>query len=164
MPTASTTNYPPGAKGLATRIAASKAGAWFIINVLAHIDPLILKITRGRWSSLIGQPVLLLKHRGAKSGQSRETALVYALDGDDIILVASKGGATSHPAWFHNLMANHRCDVIAKGRSGTYEANEATGADRDRLWSIALQVYAGYDTYQSRTEGRIIPLLVLRRQ
>jgi deazaflavin-dependent oxidoreductase (nitroreductase family) len=164
MPTPPTrTHYPPGAKGIATRVAASRAGAWFIINVLAKIDPLILKATRGRFSSLVGQPVLLLKHHGAKSGRLRETPLVYALDGDDIVLVGSKGGSTSHPAWYHNLMANHRCEVIAKGRSGTYEVIEATGADRDRLWEIALEVYAGYDTYQSRTDGRIIPVLVLRR-
>jgi deazaflavin-dependent oxidoreductase (nitroreductase family) len=156
-------HYPGGAKGLATRIAASKGGAWFIINVLAKIDPFLLKKSGGRMSSLVGQPVLLLKHRGAKSGQPRETALVYTLDGDDIVLVASKGGSTSHPAWYHNLLASHQCDVIAKGRSGTYDVEEVSGPERDRLWALARAVYAGYDTYQTRTDGRVIPVLVLRR-
>ena len=89
---------------------------------------------------------------------------MFALDGDDIVLIGSKGGSTSHPAWFHNLSKNPRCQVIASGRSGTYLATMATGDDRDRLWAIATRVYAGYDTYQARTEGREIPVMRLRRQ
>jgi deazaflavin-dependent oxidoreductase (nitroreductase family) len=157
------TVYPPGFTGIATRAAASKPGAWVIVNVLSKIDPVILRATKGRFSSLIGQPVLLLKHTGAKSGQPRETPLVYVLDGDDIVLIASKGGATSHPAWYHNLVKNPRCEVVLKGRSGAYDMEEASGAERDRLWLIARNVYAGYDTYQARTDGRVIPVLVLRK-
>ncbi len=158
------TNYPPGLLGVVTRIVASRPGAWFVINISAKIDPPLLKASKGRLSSLPGQSVLLLQHTGAKSAQRRETPLVYALDGDDIILIGSKGGSTSHPAWYHNLVKTPACQVIAHRRSGNYVATTATGTERDRLWNIATKVYAGYDTYQSRTAGREIPVMLLRRQ
>jgi deazaflavin-dependent oxidoreductase (nitroreductase family) len=150
-------------KRLATKLASSRAGSLYIMAVSSKIDPLLLKKTDGRWSTMVGQPVLLLKHTGAKSGEPRETPLVYALDGDNIILIASKGGMPKNPAWYHNLKAHPECDVIAKNRSGRYRVNEASGAERDRLWELALDVYQGYDTYQARTGGRIIPVLVLTR-
>ncbi len=150
-------------KRLATKVASSKLGSLYIITVSSKLDPVLLKKTDGRWSTMIGQPVLLLKHVGAKSGLARETPLVYALDGDNIILIASKGGMPKNPAWYHNLKAQPDCDVIAKNRSGRYRVTEATGAERERLWDIALDVYGGYDIYQARTGGRIIPVLVLSR-
>jgi deazaflavin-dependent oxidoreductase (nitroreductase family) len=150
-------------KRLATKAASSKLGSLYIMAISSKIDPVLLKKTDGRWSTMVGQPVLLVKHTGAKSGEPRETPLVYALDGDNIILIASKGGMPKNPAWYHNLMAHPECDVIAKNRSGRYRVTEATGAERDRLWALALDVYQGYDTYQARTGGRIIPVLVLSR-
>jgi deazaflavin-dependent oxidoreductase (nitroreductase family) len=150
-------------KRLATKLASSKLGSLYIMTVSSKIDPLLLKRTDGRWSTMVGQPVLLLKHTGAKSGAPRETPLVYAVDGDNIILIASKGGMPKNPAWYHNLIAHPECDVIAKNRSGRYRVTEATGAERDRLWELALDVYQGYDTYQARAGGRVIPVLVLSR-
>ncbi len=67
----------------AERIASSKAGAWYFINVSSKLDPWVLKKTDGRVSTVPGAQVLLLQHVGAKSGAERETPLVYALDGDD---------------------------------------------------------------------------------
>lgn len=145
------------------RVASTKAGAWWFVSVTSKVDPWILKRTDGRLSTAIGQPVLLVKHTGAKSGQARETALVYGTDGDTILLVASKGGAPKHPAWYHNLTANPECDVIAKGRSGHYRARELEGEERERAWQIMTDVYRGYDVYQSRTGGRVIPVLALER-
>jgi len=147
---------------LVERIASSKAGAWFFVNVTSKIDPWLLKRTDGRFSSIVGSPVLLLQHVGAKSGADRETPLVYATDGDDIILVASAGGAPSHPAWYHNLVANPACHVIAKDRTGDYVAEELTGDDYDAMWTKALDVYGGYAVYQDRAGERRIPLLRLR--
>lgn len=146
---------------LVEKIASSKAGAWYFINVTAKLDPWLLRKTDGRLSTVIGQPVLLLQHTGAKSGAPRETPLVYATDGDDIILVASYGGATTNPAWYHNLKANPECGVIAKDRTGRYRAEELQGDDYDRMWQVALDVYGGYAVYQERTEGRRIPLFRL---
>jgi len=147
---------------LVERIASSTAGAWFFVNVTSKIDPWLLKRTDGRFSSILGSPVLLLQHVGAKSGADRETPLVYATDGDDIILIASAGGAPSHPAWYHNLVANPACHVIAKDRTGEYVAEELTGDDYDAMWTKALDVYGGYAIYQDRAGDRRIPLLRLR--
>lgn len=145
------------------KLASSKAGAWYFINVTARLDPWLLKRTDGRFSSLPGQPILLLKHTGAKTGAARETPLVYATDGEDIILIASFGGSPNHPAWYHNLRANPSCEVIAHNRSGRYRADELKGADRAAMWEKALDVYGGYEVYQERAEERVIPVLRLRK-
>ena len=146
---------------LAERVAASRFGGWYFIHVVSKLDPWILRRTDGRFSSVPGQPVLLVEHVGAKSGQERETALVYGTDGATILLVASKGGDPKHPAWYHNLKANPECGIIAKGRSGRYVARELQGDERERAWAIVTDVYTGYDTYQARTGGRVIPVLAL---
>ena len=143
------------------RVAASRAGGWYFIHVTSRVDPWLLRRSGGRVSMIPGRPVLLLEHTGAKSGQRRETPLVYAHDGDAILLIASMGGSPRNPAWYHNLKANPECAVIAKGRSGRYRARVLEGAERERAWTIATNVYAGYDTYQQRTEGRVIPVLRL---
>ncbi len=145
------------------RVAASKAGGWYFVNVVSRIDPWILRRTDGRWSTAIGQPVLLVRNKGARSGRLRETALVYGVDGDAILLVASKAGATRNPAWYHNLKANPECEVIARDRSGRYRARELQGEEREHAWEIVTDVYRGYETYQTRTGGRTIPVLRLER-
>lgn len=148
---------------LVERIASSRAGAWFFVNVTARIDPWLLKRSGGRFSTIVGAPVLLLQHVGAKSSKHRETPLVYATDGDDIILIASAGGAPNHPAWYHNLVTNPRCHVIAKDRTGDYIAEEVSGDAYGEMWQKALEVYGGYAVYQERAGDRRIPLLRLRR-
>jgi len=143
-------------------LVASKAGSWVYVNVFNRLDPPLLRLSRGRLSMSIGQPVLLLTHTGAKSGQRRETPLLYATDGDRIVLVASRGGSPRHPAWYHNLRAHPQVEVLApRGRSGRYVAAEAEGAERERLWEEVLDVYSGYETYQQRAGDRRIPLMVL---
>jgi deazaflavin-dependent oxidoreductase (nitroreductase family) len=152
-----------GVRDQVIKVASSRAGAWFFINVSAKLDPPLLKASKGWVSSLPGQPVLLLAHTGAKSGARRETPLVYASDGPDLVLIASNGGNPKHPAWYHNLIANPECEVVARGRSGRYLAREAAGPERERLWARALEIYPGYATYQARTDGRTIPVLILHR-
>jgi len=98
----------------------------------------------------------------SKSGLPRQTPLLFASDGDDILLLASNAGSARHPAWYHNLRANPQVEVIAPGgRSGRYVAREADGPERERLWEIAADLYAGYDVYQGRAGDRRIPVMVL---
>lgn len=105
-------------------------------------------------------PMLLLDHEGARTGQWRTTPLVYVADGDDIVIVASKGGHPRHPAWFHNLVA-HPDVVVQVGRDRRpVRGRVATPAERARLWPMAVATYPGYRGYQERTE-REIPLVVL---
>jgi deazaflavin-dependent oxidoreductase (nitroreductase family) len=141
-------------------IGASRPGGWLYIHVFCRIDPLLLRMSGGRISISVGWPIMQLTHTGARSGRRRRTALLYATDGERIVLVASKAGATRNPAWYHNLKANPRCTVLARKRSGSYEARETEGSERERMWAIANDLYAGYTAYQGRTERRI-PVLVL---
>lgn len=146
---------------LVEKLASSPLGGWYFLHVTSRLDPWLLRRSDGRWSTLPGAPVLLLEHTGAKSGMARETPLVYATDGEDIILVASAGGSPKNPDWYHNLVANPDCRVIARDRSGRYRATELDGEEYDAMWERALDVYGGYAVYQERTGGRRIPLLRL---
>jgi deazaflavin-dependent oxidoreductase (nitroreductase family) len=145
------------------RLGATKAGGWYFLNVANPIDKRLVPATNGRLSLAPGQPVLVLETVGAKSGAVRRIPLLYATDGDDIVLVASKAGAAKHPAWYHNLRANPSAHLFVKGRSGRYTARMAEGAEYERLWGVVSELYPGYDKYQERAGGRKIPLVVLSR-
>jgi F420H(2)-dependent quinone reductase len=105
-------------------------------------------------------PVLLLDHVGARSGTHRTSPLVYGEDGQNLILVASKGGYPKNPAWFHNLAAHPDTTVQVGSRRRDAHARVASAEERPRLWKLMLGVYGGYADYQRRTE-REIPLIVL---
>lgn len=105
-------------------------------------------------------PVLLLDHVGAKSATRRTSPLVYGRDGENFVLVASKGGYPKNPAWFHNLRANPDTTVQVGSRTLTVRARVAEGEERTRLWSLMVGVYSGYEGYRKRT-AREIPLVVL---
>ncbi len=91
---------------------------------------------------------------------ARETPLVYFTHGDDVILIASKGGAVEHPAWLHNLRANPEVELHVGKAGGKYRAREAEGAEREQLWSLATQLNSGYDGYKERAGSRLIPVVV----
>ena len=110
-----------------------------------------------------GPPMLLLDHVGAKSGKKRTSPLVYVRDGDDIVLVASKGGNPKNPAWFHNLKANPETTVQIGSEKRDVRARVATDEERKRLWPLAVKTYSGYEGYRKRTD-RKIPLVVLERR
>jgi len=145
------------------KFASSKAGAWYFVNVAMRIDQVLLSATGGRVSSAPGQTICLLETVGAKSGQVRQTPLLYIPDAERVVLIGSKGGAPRHPAWVHNIRANPRVKLLAPKRTGEYMAREAEGAERARLWRKAVDYYAGYETYQQRTGARRIPVVVLER-
>ena len=105
-------------------------------------------------------PMLLLDHVGAHSGVKRTSPLVYGRDGENLVLVASKGGYPKNPAWLHNLRANPETRVQVGSQVRNVRAHIAEGSERERLWKLMVGVYAGYDGYQKRTQ-REIPLVVL---
>jgi deazaflavin-dependent oxidoreductase (nitroreductase family) len=143
------------------RFAASRQGAWIGLHVSSKIDPWLLKRTRGRLSTIGRHRVLLLRHTGARTGRPRETPLMHLTDGARVVLVASNGGGARHPAWYYNLRANPDCRILASGRSGRYRAGDAKGAERERLWRLAVDAFGGYETYQARAGCRVIPVVVL---
>ena len=105
-------------------------------------------------------PMLLLDHVGAKSGRRRTSPLGYLEDGDDVVIVASKGGHPRHPAWFHNLMANPDTTVQIGSERRPVRAKVANPEQRRRLWPKVVDLYGGYEGYQKRTD-REIPLVIL---
>ena len=109
-----------------------------------------------------GRPVLLLTTTGAKSGQPRLAPLVYSRDGDGYVIVASKGGAPVHPAWYHNLVANPVATVEVGGETFTARARVTEGAERDRLFAERAAASPTFAEYQRRTT-RVIPVVVLTR-
>ncbi len=143
-------------------VLATKPGSWYFLNVANPIDRRLIPATNGRLSTAPGQPVLVMENVGAKSGQPRRTPLLYARDGDDLILIASAGGAPKHPAWFHNVRKNPDVRVWApRGRSGDYVARVTSGEERERMWRRACERYPGYETYQVCAGAREIPVVAL---
>ncbi|HEX8054939.1 MAG TPA: nitroreductase family deazaflavin-dependent oxidoreductase [Thermoleophilaceae bacterium] len=144
------------------KIASSRGGSWYFLNVATPIDRRLIPATRGRLSSAPGKPVCVVETVGARSGQPRRIPLLYAHEGDDLILIASSTGAKKNPAWFHNIRKNPSVRVWApRGRSGEYVARVAEGAERERLWNRANELYPGYETYDVRSGSREIPVVAL---
>ncbi|NGN62601.1 nitroreductase family deazaflavin-dependent oxidoreductase [Streptomyces sp. A7024] len=106
-------------------------------------------------------PVLLLEHRGRKTGKVFTTPLLYVTDGDNIIVIASQGGRPRHPQWFHNLRAAPDTHLQIKANRRPVRAEVAEPEDRPRLWSLATAAYADFDNYQAWTE-REIPVVILK--
>jgi deazaflavin-dependent oxidoreductase (nitroreductase family) len=146
-------------------VARTRLGGWLFVNVFPAIDRRLIPWSHGRLKVAAGQPILLLHTRGARSGQPRATPLLYTPFGDAFIVVASKAGAEHHPAWYHNLRA-HPDDVAVQtsGPSVPVRARLAEGAERTRLWALANDNYNGYNTYQARVPGRVIPVVVLEQR
>jgi len=125
---------------------------------------LLYRASDGRLGHTIpGVPgkMLLLDHVGAKSGTKRTSPLLYFPDGDDVVIVASKGGFPKHPAWYHNLMTNPDTTVQIGREHRDVHARVATAEERKRLWPVAVRMYHGYEDYAARSKGREIPLVVL---
>jgi F420H(2)-dependent quinone reductase len=136
---------------------------WPLTRRFMGVHTLVYRATHGRIGhSAPGFPtMLLLDHVGAKSGTKRTAPLLYFRDGDDFVIVASKGGFPKHPAWYHNLMANPDTEVQAGSEHRAVHARVATVEERKRLWPVALKQYRGYADYQARSKGREIPLVIL---
>jgi deazaflavin-dependent oxidoreductase (nitroreductase family) len=136
--------------------------SWPVLRRLMGGHAAVYRATNG----LIGHrfpgspPVLLVDHVGARSGKRRTSPLVYAEDGENVILIASKGGYPKNPAWFHNLVAHPETSIQIGSRRRDVRARVADPEEHERLWPKVVEVYSGYDDYQRRTE-REIPLVIL---
>jgi deazaflavin-dependent oxidoreductase (nitroreductase family) len=108
-----------------------------------------------------GAPLLLIHHKGARSGKSRVNPVMYLKDGDRYLVFASKGGAPTNPDWYHNLMA-HPDDVQIEVGDKKIDVNakEIKGAERDRLYAKQSSLYSSFAQYQRNTK-RIIPVIAL---
>ena len=133
---------------------------FFSASTKGHVA--VFRLTGGRvGATAYGAPVLLLHHKGAKSGKERVAPLLYMPDGDRMVIVASKGGYTKHPGWFHNLMAHPDTDVeLPREGKVAVRARKAPPQEREELWPRLLEVWPAWEDYQARTSRRI-PVIVL---
>jgi hypothetical protein len=128
--------------------AATAPMAWFWARTLHHMDRIVFRLTRGRYtfaSLLTGLPVVMLTMTGARGGKKRTVPVLGLPDGDRVAVIASNFGQRRHPAWYFNLRANP----------------EAEGEERERLWRRGLGIYPGRIGYEERAGGRRIPVIVL---
>jgi deazaflavin-dependent oxidoreductase (nitroreductase family) len=109
-----------------------------------------------------GASILLLTTTGRRSGEPRTHALIYGRDGEDYLVVASKGGSDKPPGWFANLQANPEVEVQVLGDRFRAHARVATPDEKPRMWAEMVSHWPAYDEYQTRT-SREIPVVVLER-
>jgi deazaflavin-dependent oxidoreductase (nitroreductase family) len=109
-----------------------------------------------------GVPTLLLSTTGRRSGEERTTPLIYGQNGDAYVVVASKGGHPTHPAWYLNLVAEPKVELQVTADRFPARARTATAEERARLWPLMASIWPAYDDYQAKTE-REIPVVVLER-
>jgi deazaflavin-dependent oxidoreductase (nitroreductase family) len=110
-----------------------------------------------------GAPMILVTHTGRKSGRRITTPLVYTRDGDDVVVIASKGGADEHPVWFLNLQADPNVHVEIGNDSWDAVATILeSGPERDRLYAAQAALMPNFKEYEEKTD-RVIPVVVLSR-
>jgi deazaflavin-dependent oxidoreductase (nitroreductase family) len=111
-------------------------------------------------TTLRGRPVIILTSVGARTGKIRKTPLMRVEQDGQYAVVASLGGAPSHPVWYHNLVANPRVELQDGAVKREYTAREVTGAERATWWDRAVAAWPDYADYQKKT-SRQIPVFVL---
>ena len=108
-----------------------------------------------------GTDCLILRVKGRKTGQLRKFPLIYGRDGQDYVLVASKGGYPKNPGWYENLVANPECEIQVWGDVIPVTARTGTAEDKKRVWPIMTKQWPDYDNYQANS-SREIPVVLLR--
>jgi len=146
-------------------MADSKLPAWIRDHMSRYIA------TNGEdgywWDATLGGgigqvPTLLLTTTGRKSGHASTLPLIFGRHGDEYAVVASKGGAPAHPAWYLNLTAAPDVRVQVKGDVFAARARTASAAERAALWPQMVGIYAPFEQYQQKTD-RQIPIVLLSR-
>lgn len=110
--------------------------------------------------SFEGAPVLLLRHRGARSGKDRVNPVMYLKDGERYLVFASKGGHDHNPDWYHNLKAHPDIEIEVGDETIGVRAEEVKGSERDRLYAKQASLYPRFAEYQQKTK-RVIPVMAL---
>lgn len=138
----------------------TRLGRFLSVHVVWKVDPFLMRVSRGHVGLDLTIPTALLETRGAKTGVARRNVVIYFHDGDRVTIVASKLGFEKHPAWFHNLRAHPEVTFGGIPMRATVVGDEA---ERQRLWTLADQVFAPYAAYRREAAkvNRTIPIVQL---
>ncbi len=133
-----------------------------IMKVMSVTNTWVYRLSGGRIAGRFpsGAPVLLLTTIGRKSGKPRVAPLLYLREGENVILVASKGGMPHHPLWYRNLEANPEVEIEIGREKRKMTARRATDEEKARLWPRLVSMYKSFNDYQARTK-RDIPVIIL---
>jgi deazaflavin-dependent oxidoreductase (nitroreductase family) len=135
---------------------------WKLVNVATAAHVATYRLTGGRF--LVGplgrSRTVLVDQVGRRSKKRRTTPLLYLADGQDVVIVASKGGSHKHPAWWLNLREMETTTIQIGGERREVAVREATSEEKARLWPRLVEIWPDYERYQQRTE-REIPLAIL---
>jgi deazaflavin-dependent oxidoreductase (nitroreductase family) len=148
---------------MADRSEAPQADSrfWWFWERGTSLHTHLYKLSRGRVGGKIrGCEVALVESVGRRSGKRRTHPLMCREDGENLVIVASKGGIDRHPAWYLNLKASPETIAWWHGRKRRVRMRETEGDERERLWAKMVEVWPAYEGYQRRTERRI-PVIVL---
>jgi deazaflavin-dependent oxidoreductase (nitroreductase family) len=140
--------------------SATRLGRLISAKLAWKVDPYLLRATRGRLGMGLVLPTAVLETRGARTGRVRRNAVIYFHDGDRVTVIASKAGAATHPAWFHNLRAHPDVKLGGVPMRAEVVSDEA---ERRRLWELADRVFAPYAAYREEAAraNRTIPVVRL---
>lgn len=148
----------------AETFVGSRVGSW-CLRKLRPLDHRLLSRSNGRYTVLgpFGLPLLLLTTTGKKSGQRRQTPLIYLREGDRLFLVGSNFGQSTHPAWSSNLLADPKAWVTIGGKEIPVIATQLLGAEHDRIFTKFADYLSNYQAYRGRTD-RELRVFALTRQ
>lgn len=138
------------------QVRATKA----IMKPVSALNRWLYRMSGGKvMGTLGGGRVCLVTMTGRKTGKKRVIPLMYTLRGEDVILVASRGGTPTSPAWYHNLIANPEAEIEVGRDKRRYRVRQASDAEKAELWPLVVGTYKDFDLYQNRTE-RNIPVFI----
>jgi F420H(2)-dependent quinone reductase len=131
-------------------------------NAVTRLHSMLYRSSNGVIGGMLANsPVLLLTTTGRRSGKQRTVPLLYLMDAGNVVLVASNGGAVKHPTWWLNLQTTPEAQIQIKGIRRRVKAEQASAAEKQRLWPRLTTMYPGYKRYQEITD-RDIPVVILR--
>ena len=146
------------------RFAATPFGSWFSARVLPVLDRKVLRFTNGQTSLseiAAGTPVIILRTRGARSGEPRTSHLLGIPVGDTLALIGTNFAEARTPSWVHNLLADPRATVSFRATEIVVTAREVTGAEYEQVFAAAALIYSGYGAYRTRLTERDPKVFVL---
>jgi deazaflavin-dependent oxidoreductase (nitroreductase family) len=151
---------------IVTRVVLSPLGLRFGRDFASRFDPTLIRLTRGRVSSVWPFPAVLTTHLGAKSGRTRNSALVYFTDRGRIVIIATNFGGSRNPAWYYNVKANPIVTLYGRGICGRFIAEEIYDAERDRLFQRAKDAPGPYSQYEqaAAAQSRYVPVIAFTPQ